>query len=43
MAGVIVCGIEAGRLAWARLYIEPVESGGEGIDAVVREMSGRDK
>ena len=42
MAGVIVCGIEAGRLAWARLYVEPVESGGEGIDAVVREMSGRD-
>ena len=42
MAGVIVCGIEAGRLAWARLYVEPVESGGEGIDAAVREMSGRD-
>ena len=42
MAGVIVGGIEAGRLAWARLYVEPVESGGEGIDAAVREMSGRD-
>ena len=42
MAGVIVCGIEAGRLAWARLYVEQVESGGEGIDAAVREMSGRD-
>lgn len=42
MAGVIVCGIEGGRLAWARLYVEPLESGGEGIDAAVREMSGRD-
>jgi ketosteroid isomerase-like protein len=42
MAGVMVCGIDGGRLAWARLYVEPVESGGEGIDAVVREMSGRD-
>ena len=42
MAGVIVRGIETGRLAWARLYVEPVESGGEGIDAAVREMSGRD-
>ena len=42
MAGVIVCGIQGGTLAWARLYVEPVESGGEGIDAAVREMSGRD-
>ena len=42
MAGVTVCGIQRGRVAWARLYVEPVESGGEGIDAAVREMSGRD-
>jgi hypothetical protein len=42
MAGVIVCGVTDGRLAWARPYVEPVESGGEGIDAAVREMSGRD-
>jgi ketosteroid isomerase-like protein len=39
MAGVIVMGVRDGSLAWARLYIEPVEAG-EGIDAVVREMSG---
>lgn len=38
MAGVIICG----AIAWARLYVEPVEQGGEGIDAAVREMSGRD-
>jgi ketosteroid isomerase-like protein len=42
IAGVIVFGIEGGRFAWARLYVEPVESGGEGIDAAVREMSGGD-
>jgi ketosteroid isomerase-like protein len=41
MAGVIVCGVQAGALTWARLYIEPVEQSGAGIDAVVREMSGR--
>jgi ketosteroid isomerase-like protein len=42
MAGVIVCGVRDGKLAWARLYVEPVESAGAGIDAAVREMSGRD-
>ena len=25
---------------WARLYVEPVEQGGAGIDAAVRDMSG---
>jgi ketosteroid isomerase-like protein len=42
MAGVVVFGVQGGRIAWARLYVEPVESGGEGIDAAVRDMSGRD-
>jgi ketosteroid isomerase-like protein len=42
MAGVIICGVKGGAIAWARLYVEPVEQGGEGIDAAVREMSGRD-
>lgn len=42
MAGVLVGGVSDGRLAWARLYVEPVESGGEGIDAAVRDMTGRD-
>src|SRR3954465_8818649 len=28
MAGVIVFGIHHGRIAWARLYVEPVEQGG---------------
>jgi ketosteroid isomerase-like protein len=40
MAGVIVAGVRDGRLRWARLYVEPVEQGGAGIDAAVRSMSG---
>jgi ketosteroid isomerase-like protein len=42
MAGVIVCGVQSGMIVWARLYTEPVEQRGEGIDAAVRDMSGRD-
>lgn len=40
MAGVIVGGVGGGRLLWARLYVEPVEQSGAGIDAAVRRMSG---
>ena len=40
MAGVIVFGVRDGRFAWARLYVEPVEQAGEGIDAAVRQMTG---
>jgi hypothetical protein len=40
MAGVIVCGVRGDRMAWARLYVEPVEQGGAGIDAAVRDMTG---
>jgi ketosteroid isomerase-like protein len=40
MAGVIVCGLADERLRWARLYVEPVEQSGAGIDAAVRRMSG---
>src|SRR5215208_5933078 len=40
MAGVIVCGVRDGQLAWARLYIEPVEHASGGIDAAVRRMAG---
>jgi ketosteroid isomerase-like protein len=41
MAGVIISGVQEGALSWARLYVEPVDHGGEGIDSAVREMSGR--
>ena len=40
MAGVIVLGLRDGQIGWARLYVEPVEQG-EGIEAAVRDMSGR--
>jgi hypothetical protein len=42
MAGVIIFGTRAGTVAWARLYVEPVEQGGAGIDTAVRQISGRD-
>src|SRR5919109_3583112 len=29
MAGVIICGVQRGTIAWARLYVEPAEQGGE--------------
>ena len=31
MVGVFVCGVREGRIAWARLYMEPVEQAGAGI------------
>lgn len=42
MAGVMVMGVRNASIAWARLYVEPVEAAGEGIDAAVRERSGRE-
>ena len=40
MAGVIVMGIRDEQIAWARLYVEPIEQAGAGIDAAVQRMSG---
>ena len=39
MAGVIVFGLRDDRVAWARLYVEPVEQDGAGIQAAVRDMT----
>ena len=39
MAGVTLFGVREGRIVWGRLYMEPVEEGGEGIDEAVRGMS----
>jgi ketosteroid isomerase-like protein len=39
MAGVIVFGLRDDRIAWARLYVEPVEQQGAGIEAAVRDMT----
>ena len=41
MAGVIVFGLRDDRLAWARLYVEPVEEQGAGIQAAVRDMTAK--
>ena len=40
MAGVIVFGVRDGRVGWARLYVEPVEREGTGIEAAVERMTG---
>jgi hypothetical protein len=37
MRGMTVLGIENDRVAWARLYLEPVERDGRDIDDMVRE------
>ena len=38
MQGVTVIGVRDDKVAWARLYMEPVEQGGADIDAAVREL-----
>jgi ketosteroid isomerase-like protein len=44
MRGCIVLGLrDDGLIAWARLYMEPVERGGAAIDAAVQELSGTDR
>jgi len=42
MVGVFVCGVRDGRISWARLYMEPVEHAGAGIESAVRRMTGDD-
>jgi ketosteroid isomerase-like protein len=37
MRGITVMGTENERIAWGRLYMEPVEQGGAGIDEMVQE------
>ena len=36
--GMTVWGVRDGLVAWARLYFEPVEEAGEGIDAATRGL-----
>lgn len=40
MRGVIVFGVPAGRAAWARFYLEPVQEGGGSIDAAITAQLG---
>jgi hypothetical protein len=39
VAGVIVAGVRDRRIAWARLYMEPVEAAQESIDVAIRSMA----
>ena len=39
LRGVTIFGLEADRLSWGRLYMEPVEEAGAGIDAAVRRIA----
>jgi hypothetical protein len=38
MSGVVLMGVSAGQISWARLYMEFVERGGAGIREAVRRM-----
>ena len=40
IAGVMVLGVRDGRISWGRLYMEPVETADENIDAAVRGLTG---
>jgi ketosteroid isomerase-like protein len=40
MVGVFICGVRDGRISWARLYLEPVEQAGAGIESSIRHMTG---
>ena len=37
--GVTIFGVENDRIAWGRLYMEPVEQAGAGINAAVQRMA----
>jgi hypothetical protein len=38
MRGVTIMGVEEGKIAWGRLYVEPVEVSGKGIEVAVEEV-----
>lgn len=39
MRGVTLFGVEGDRIVWGRLYMEPLETGGGGIDAAVERLA----
>ena len=41
MRGVTIFGVEANRIIWGRLYMEPVEEAEETIDEAVQRMTGQ--
>jgi ketosteroid isomerase-like protein len=40
MAGVVIFGVEADAIRWARFYLEPVDPGADGVDAAVARQVG---
>jgi hypothetical protein len=38
MRGVTIMGVENDKIKWGRLYVEPVEVSGKGIEAAVEEV-----
>jgi ketosteroid isomerase-like protein len=38
MCGVVIFGVAEGLLSWARFFLEPVQVGGENVDAAVRRQ-----
>jgi limonene-1,2-epoxide hydrolase len=40
MRGTIIFGTQNGKITWGRLYMEPVEANGTGIDASVKNLTG---
>jgi|SRR5436190_3168622 len=41
--GMAVWGLRGDLIAWARLYFEPVQVGGPGIDERIQQVLGRDQ
>jgi SnoaL-like domain len=39
MRGVTIFGIQADQIKWARLYMEPVQEAGAGIDTAVKSLT----
>lgn len=40
LRGVTIFGVQNDRLRWGRLYMEPIEAAGAGIDAAMQRMAG---
>jgi hypothetical protein len=38
MRGVMIIGVQEDKITWGRLYVEPVEMNGKGIEAAVTEV-----
>jgi ketosteroid isomerase-like protein len=38
MRGVMIMGVSEGKITWARLYVEPVDISGKGIEAAVEQV-----